>query len=270
MQAVVARRGWIAIGVLLVVELLFAWNADAILKVISSEPPFAGPQASWLVGLVLVLLGVLLAGKAVNGRWSGAFIDSRNRYSISQAQAVLWLIVISSGIMAAAIANVHRGNASPLDLSIPPELLAIIGLSVTTLVGTPVVRDIKRGTQPDPDQKDRTLQNLGRTDASTNGTVVSFIDAEQTGWADLVRGEETGNADKVDLGKLQLLYVSAVVLFVYGAALYANLGSGQGIGFPPIDASFVGLLGLSHAGALAFLAAPHADVQQPGQTGGTS
>src|ERR1044071_487564 len=169
MQVFFVRRGWILVAILLLAQVLLAWNADGLLKMVSAEPPVTGPQLAWLAGLALVFAGVLAVGLAINGRWSGAFIDSRNRYSISQVQAVMWLVVIASGVVAAAVGNVFHRVESPLDLSIPPELLAIIGLSVTTLVGTPVVRDIKRGQNPDPDQKNRTLQSLGRMDAVTTG-----------------------------------------------------------------------------------------------------
>jgi hypothetical protein len=284
-QRLASRTGWIVFSGLLLIMFGVAWFGDAIVGLFSRTPSISGAQLAWLVGLVVVSLGVLLAGIAVNGRWSGAFIDSRNRYSLSQVQAVFWLILVSSGVVAAGVGNVQRGDSSPLDLNIPPELLAIIGISITTLVGTPVIRNVKRNNTPDPTQATRTMSNLGAArvdatgpqvfgfsaadpanpDVATEGTVVTFADPHQTGWADLLRGEETGNADKVDLGKLQLLYANAVVIFVYCAALFVNLnpapdeaGHAARLVFAGLDPSFVGLLGVSHAGALAYLAAPHA------------
>jgi hypothetical protein len=283
-RTLAGRLGWVVFSLLLLGLFLVAWNGDWLLDRLFQEPPINGPQLAWLVGLVSVSLGLLIAGTAINGRWSGVFIDSRNRYSLAQVQAVLWLIIISSGVVAAGVGNVVRGDSAPLDLQIPPELLAVIGLSVTTLVGSPIIRGIKRQNNPDPDQAARTLSGLGATrtdtsgpqvfgygvegatspDVTTEGTVVTFMNPRQTGWADLLRGEETGNADKVDLGKLQLLYISAVAMLVYCAALFANLNPAPDAGghatrlvFAGLDASFVGILGLSHAGALAYLAAPH-------------
>jgi len=105
--------------------------------------------------------------------------------------------------------------------------------------------------------------------ATTEGTVVTYSSPEATGWADLIRGEETGNADKVDLGKLQLMYITAVAVVVYGIELFVALGVVQADGspthlvFPALDASFVGILALSHGGALASQAAPHAKIADP-------
>jgi hypothetical protein len=319
--AMQGRLGWALFTILLIGLLAFAWFADTVASWFG--PGFwRGPQLAWVAGLVLVMAGVVLAGKAVNGRWSGAFIDSRNRYSLSQVQAIAWLVLVSSGIVAAGIANVRSGVATPLDLSIPIELLAAIGLSVTTLVGTPLIRSIKRGNNPDPVQTAQTMTNMGMAPldpvdnvtsgvsavppaqlapavafgatspggtaapapaagaagapanapvpavvARNEGTIVALTSPQLTGWADLVRGEETGNSDKLDLGKLQLLYVTSVAILVYGALMFTTLGqvaadgSATLLAFPGLDDSFVGILGLSHIGGLAYQAAPHAKTQ---------
>lgn len=309
--ALQGRLGWAIFTILLVGLLAFAWFADIAVSWFGAGS-WHGAQLAWVGGLVIVMAGVIVAGKAVNGRWSGAFIDSRNRYSLSQVQAIAWLAVVSSGIVAAGIANVRHNIATPLDLSIPIEILAAIGLSVTTLVGTPLIRSVKRGQTADQDQAKQTLKNMGMDAAvdSNNvvfgrstvppatvtapvafgapaagavaggggapvstivarneGTIVALASPQLTGWADLVRGEETGNSDKLDLGKLQLLYVTAVAILVYGALMFTSLGQVGADGkdvllaFPGLDDSFVGILALSHVGGLAYQAAPHAKTQ---------
>jgi hypothetical protein len=284
------RLGWVIFTVLLIALFVAVWVATPVLELFSKNPPVTGAQLGWLAGIVLVCAGILVAGKAINGRWSGVLIDSRNRYSLSQVQAVLWLVLVSSGIVAIAVSNVRNGQPAPLDLSIPPELLAAIGLSITTFVGTPLIRATKQDKVPEPTQAARTLGNLGLGStqvsgaqvfafsgpapadgtapvsyaATTEGTVVTYSTPQATSWADLLRGEETGNADKVDLGKLQLMYVTAAAVVVYGIALFAALGlehtngSLAHLAFPALDASFVGILALSTGGALASQAAPHA------------
>ena len=103
--------------------------------------------------------------------------------------------------------------------------------------------------------------------ARNEGTIVTLTSPQLTGWADLVRGEETGNSDKLDLGKLQLLYVTSVAILVYGALMFTTLGqvaadgSATLLAFPALDDSFVGILGISHVGGLAYQAAPHAKTQ---------
>jgi len=132
-----------------------------------------------------------------------------------------------------------------------------LGTPRSAAVGGPQVFAFSAAGAPAP-------EGVASYDVDHEGTIVTFADVRQTTWVDLLRGDETGNADKVDLGKLQLLYISAVVIFVYCAALFANFnppadaeGHAARLLFAGIDASFVGLLGVSHAGALAYLAAPH-------------
>jgi hypothetical protein len=313
--ALQGRLGWLIFTALLVGLLAFAWFADIIMSWFGTGS-WRGAQLAWVGGVVIVMAGVIVAGKAVNGRWSGAFIDSRNRYSLSQVQAIAWLAVVSSGIVAAGIANMRHNIPTPLDLSIPVEILAAIGLSVTTLVGTPLIRSVKRGQAADQEQAKQTLTNMGMDAevgpnnvvfgrsavpaaavaapvafgataagavagtaataagaavsavvAHNEGTIVALSSPNLTGWADLVRGEETGNSDKLDLGKLQLLYVTAVAVLVYGALMFTSLGhvgaDGKDVllAFPALDDSFVGILALSHVGGLAYQAAPHAKTQ---------
>jgi hypothetical protein len=109
--ALQGRLGWVIFTVLLVGLLAFAWFADAIVSWFGTGS-WRGAQLAWVGGLVIVMAGVIVAGKAVNGRWSGAFIDSRNRYSLSQVQTIACLTVVSSGIVAAGIANVRHNIAA--------------------------------------------------------------------------------------------------------------------------------------------------------------
>ena len=99
------RSGWIPFGIVMVALFAISWIADDRLDAAGSTSPISGAQVSWLAGILLVGVGVLIAGQAVNGRWSGALIDSRNRYSLAQTQAVIWLMVISSALIAAGVSN---------------------------------------------------------------------------------------------------------------------------------------------------------------------
>jgi hypothetical protein len=156
-EALKGRPGWLATLGLLLAVFIVGWFADQVLAAVFGESrPLAGAQVTWLLGLVVITACTLIAGTAVNGRWSGVLIDSRNRHSLAQVQAVPWLVVVSSAIVAAGVSNVLRATL-------------FAALAPVSLGGQPAR-----------------------------------------------------------------------------------------IEFPPLDASFVGILALSHAGALGYLAAPHA------------
>jgi hypothetical protein len=149
----------------------------------------------------------------------------------------------------------------PLAIRIPAELLEIIGLSVTTAVGTSIIRSVKRSNKPASGSPGWADSQTRRPDAALDGTLVVFDGPDKTGWADLVSGEETSNWLTVDVGKLQLLYFSVLGLFVYGAAIYSALAGTGPLEFPKLDSGFVGILALSNVGALAYQAAPHAKTE---------
>jgi hypothetical protein len=69
---------------------------------------------------------------------------------------------------------------------------------------------------------------------------------------DLVRGEEVGNADVLDLTRLQNLFFTLILIGSYAVSLGAILKSAKGVisAFPEIGQSNLALLAISHAGYL--------------------
>jgi hypothetical protein len=84
-------------------------------------------------------------------------------------------------------------------------------------------------------------------------------------WRDLVTDEVDGFDDLVDLGKLQMVLVTGVLLLAYAIALVDRLASGAPVvhSLPRVNEAFVILLGISHAGYLAKKRAPRAGATRP-------
>jgi hypothetical protein len=83
----------------------------------------------------------------------------------------------------------------------------------------------------------------------------------------LVRGEETGNAASLDLGKLQNLFFTVALLIAYAANLRGTLtvaDTGAFAGLPELSEGLVSLLGISHAGYLTYKAVPHSSLPAEG------
>jgi hypothetical protein len=84
---------------------------------------------------------------------------------------------------------------------------------------------------------------------------------------DLFTGDDISNSDNADLSKVQQFLITVVVLVVYGAALSGMFATAA----PPLDPAkptwlnslptfnenLAWLIGISHAGYLAYKAAPH-------------
>src|SRR5262249_20662514 len=93
---------------------------------------------SWLIFLLLLGSFMAIAADGINNRRLGALIDERNRISLSRLQMAAWTLLILSAFMAAAIGNVHAGAPNPLDIVIPQEVWMLMGITTTSLVGSPL------------------------------------------------------------------------------------------------------------------------------------
>jgi hypothetical protein len=101
--------------------------------------------------------------------------------------------------------------------------------------------------------------NIPVAGVTNNGTVVVKSDPKYARWSDLFRGEETGNADYLDMAKIQMFFFTIVLVFAYGVALFGSLVAGplNLHEFPALDSSMVALLGISHAAYLTSKVTPH-------------
>jgi len=130
--------------------------------------------------LVLLAVFATVAGQGVVGRWRGALIDERNKMSLFRLQMLLWTVVVVTGILAAALANIAGGQPSPLSIAIPAELWVLMGISTTSLVGSPLIRSPKLAETPEPTEEKETTERLARQ-ASVDPTRVT-AKAFDGGW----------------------------------------------------------------------------------------
>ena len=99
--------------------------------------------ASWVLNLTLIGVFIFVAGKAVTGLGWGALIDDRNKISLSRLQLIIWTIVILSAFLTAALSNVRSEVVDPLAIAIPLQLWILMGISTTSLVGSPLIKNQK-------------------------------------------------------------------------------------------------------------------------------
>jgi len=213
------------------------------------------------------LLAVELAviGWLVNNRPIGAFVDNRNRISLSKLQAGAWTVIVLAGLSTAAIFNLlaqgsDSGTVNNLNVTIPGELLLAMGISATSLVATPGILSLKEDQTPTDDQMAQAAQKMNVAQIPPGrGAVAAKPDPSDASWADLVTGDEVGNAGTPDLGKIQQLLITLLLLGSYAVYIFMNFQASAApiSALPALDKSFVWLLGISHASYLAYKAAPH-------------
>ncbi len=84
-------------------------------------------------------------------------------------------------------------------------------------VGAPIVLGSKRNSEAHPDELPQTTQRLKLApgDTATSGKLFTKASRSLATWADIFRGDEVGNADTVDLGKIQQLLVTVLLASIY-------------------------------------------------------
>jgi hypothetical protein len=250
-------------------------------------------QISLLLPLALSALAILLliisAGIAMKATPAGAIIDERNRVSLSRLQQLCWTVVLFGGFTILGIFNTALLADFARDLgqvqalvdatrsdqavagvfslfpSMDPTLWAVLGIAVAISPYLSVRILSEKVLPPGAHADARTLQV--RADPLDQRNAPSAAR-----WADLFAGEGKGGANHVDVSRLQHLVITTLLLGGYivllveyvrtldATAILMAIMTGAPVfaAMPPVDATFVGLLALSHAGYLAFKAIPSA------------
>ena len=120
-------------------------------------PQGIGLGLTWLVIAILMLLAIGIAGLSLGKGWTGVLVDPKmNTMSLSRFQIMLWTWVILSSFVTLALARIWDSRthpdrykprpqpsvgeveyADPLDIQLPPLLWALMGISLTSAVGSP-------------------------------------------------------------------------------------------------------------------------------------
>jgi hypothetical protein len=224
----------------------------------------------WVIILVIMLFFICIIGWKVNNRLSGVLIDERNKFSLSRLQILSWTVIVLSAFATACLYNMVHGNPNPLSIAIPEELWLLMGISTTALVGSPLILNSKKTGKPDKKERDRNKGILKKKDPqeaenlTNKNTLMIKKDPKDASISDMFRGDETGNFAQVDISKIQLFYITMLLLLAYLMALGGLLASDPGsfTEFPQVDSSMVALLGISNAGYLTYKGASHSMTQE--------
>lgn len=206
-----------------------------------------GATSVWLVTLAASVALAGCIGKAINGRWAGVVVSGTNRISLSRLQMLAWTLLILSALITAGSHNLYAGyDASSLDIALDPHLLIVMGIATTSLVATPAVLSLRSG--------------------DGGATILATKDSPaEASWLDIFRSDMADSADLPDLSKIQQFLVTLAVLSGYAvmigqrfAALTGCMGTNANCRFaqfPPLGEQIVWLIGISHAGYVAYKAA---------------
>ncbi|MBB3193791.1 hypothetical protein [Roseateles terrae] len=240
------------------------------------KPGDAGAATLRLVmfagSLAAMVTTMLAIGVGVTGQRMGVLWSTRNSYSLSRLQICMWTLLVLSAIAAVAACRAHGlfvpagtgGMEGALNIVIPEELLWVMGISVTSAAAAPAILSVKAQSEnvtgPSVSDAERRVgARLG-----TVGKVVIRDPASDPMVKDLFQGDEVSKAGTVDIGKLQQGVVTFILWSLYLGMLARLLYTGDSAStatggltqLPKMSDSLVYLLGISHAGYLAYKAAP--------------
>lgn len=215
--------------------------------------------AAFIITAVALVVLLSLIGREIKQRPGGIVIDNRNRISLSKLQVTAWTVLIIAGLITAAAIRLYNGATDPLGIVIGPDLLIVMGMSAASMVATPAILSLKTS---EPATVNELLDAAQVGNVAAVGRVHGRPSPAQASWADIFRGDEVANANAPDLGKIQQLLITGLLLTYYAIQLgrmcwFGDEGEHSLNALPTFDESMVWLLGISHAGYLGYKAAPH-------------
>jgi hypothetical protein len=236
---------------------------------------------AWLIilGCMIVAFGVIGLSRGMG--LFGILIDAgTNMMSLSRLQIVLWTCVILSAFVTTALGRigdygidpsgyecpasvesseeqVETGCAEPLDIQLPPILWALMGISVTSAVASPLLKASKgqRTAEQDRTQEAKVqrssqlmVDGYGRAVATAplspvatyravlaqrklandpavedaeqgNGVLVRKTSWRNANFTDLFTGEEVSTFGYVDMAKVQNFFFTVIAVIAYAVML---------------------------------------------------
>jgi hypothetical protein len=206
-----------------------------------------------------VTLGVMILVAAVAGAlrcrtiW-GIFIDSRDTWSLTQFQLVLWTFIIIPVLIAIVIGRATKDPSTAWDLTVPGEIWGLLGISLGSTTLAVAIKSQKNDPTGNPmGAGDRVLARTAATKAR-----ISDMFAYDEG---------TGALTHLDVTKFQnfVFSVALAVTYLWSCLwLFAQAKTPSVItGLPAFSGAALGILGISHAGYLTGKAIPQSGKPQP-------
>jgi uncharacterized protein YneF (UPF0154 family) len=210
----------------------------------------------WILVIALFVIFLAVIGAFISGRAMGLLLDSRNRMSLSTFQTILWTVILLSAFFTVAAALMQTEGKVPnaFDIVMDARLWALMGISVTTLAGTPLLKDTKSRRSVSirairdyaKSNAKRILERIGREpnrfppakfplpnksaddlmdlpdDAiraavadDRDGPLCIAPDPMKTAPIDIFRGDELVNCRRVDLAKVQMFFFTVIGALAY-------------------------------------------------------
>lgn len=134
------------IAVVVVAWIVFVWVEPSSTAPESAKNIVKAARGAWTAMAVLIAALVVAVGNQINGHVFGSFIDTRNKYSLSQLQVILWTVLVLSAWLAVSLTRIAAGVEieTALLVEIPGTILATLGLSAGSFALATGIKSTKK------------------------------------------------------------------------------------------------------------------------------
>ena len=223
----------------------------------AAQRPFWGHVFPCMLGI----LGLFLClGLAKAGRPAGILITQQNVISLSRLQTALWTMLVLGFFAGIVFIRVAAGSPDALNVAVSDELWALLGISTTSLVGTPFLLSTRRDKEPVDGAKasEAAASKFGETanDIASRAQGPLYVNPSPADarFSDIFEGDELSNTQMIDIAKVQMFVFTAVSALVWTCAALKLLSSATilapNVALPTLPTGIVTLIGVSNAGYL--------------------
>jgi hypothetical protein len=181
--------------------------------------------------------------------------------SLSRFQTVVWIIIILGAYLTFAMARIRMMDGDkpitdPLNIQIDWHLWALLGISTTSLVGSPLILSTKKDQEPAPSVTQKAAQVLDEPEHQINanklGTLYANSKLSDARFTDMFEGDELVNTARIDLAKVQMFYFTIIAAICLVVMVFKMLTANNPdlSHLPLLPDGFIAVLGISHAGYL--------------------
>lgn len=209
----------------------------------------------WAIEAALMIAMVAIVGLGVTGTPAGVLVNAQKVMSLSRFQTVLWTILLLSAYVTIVLRRM--GQPDPLAVAIDWELWALMGISTTSLVGTPLLKMSKITKELASGAAADAAAAFGQTPSEVERDAAGILyvnpSIEDARFTDIFGGDEVGDTHFVDVGKVQMFVFTIVAAVSYGVALYRLVDRADPATiteFPALGSGLVAILAISHTGYL--------------------
>jgi len=241
-----------------------------------------------------MLAVMLVLGVAITRRAFGVLINERNVMSLSRFQMSIWTIIILAAYFSFACVRIHAWKAGafnnhqvithpvdatqqlpdgalvivdPLNIAMDWHLWALLGISITSLVGTPLILSTKKDDKPDPSAAQKTAPLTGERpeeiERNKQGVLYANSTISDARMTDIFQGDEVINTAQIDLAKVQMFYFTIIAALCFIVLVFQQLVKADTdlSSLPVLPDGLIAILGISHAGYLTSKTVTRTNVQ---------